>query len=84
LGGDVTVTQFKKAANAIQIGLVQSDEPDAGSVMLELTDNPLELTQWTITDAAGTQVRVGLYNTEFGMPLQPALFATPRKKERDR
>jgi outer membrane lipoprotein-sorting protein len=84
LGGDVTVTQFKKSANAILIGLVQSDEPDAGSVMLELADNPLELTQWTITDPAGTQVRVGLYNTEFGMPLQPALFATPRKKERDR
>ena len=84
LGGDVTVTTFKKAANAILIGLVQSDEPDAGSVMLELGDNPLELTQWTITDPAGTQVRVGLFNTEFGMPLAPALFATPRKKERIR
>ena len=84
LGGDVTVTQFKKAANSILIGLVQSDEPDAGSVMLELGDQPLELTQWTITDPAGTQVRVGLYNAEFGVPLEPALFATPRKKERNR
>jgi len=84
LGGDVTVTTFKKAANAILIGMVQSDEPDAGSVTLELGDNPLELTQWTITDPAGTEVRVGLFNTEFGMPLEPALFATPRKKERNR
>jgi outer membrane lipoprotein-sorting protein len=84
LGGDVTVTHFRKAAKAIQIGLVQSDEPDAGSVMLELSDQPLELTQWTITDPAGTQVRVGLYNTEFGMPLQAALFATPRRKNRER
>lgn len=84
LGGDVTVTSFSKAANAIQISMVQSDEPDAGSVALELGDQPLELRQWTITDPAGSQVRVGLYNTEFGVPLEPALFATPRKKERIR
>jgi hypothetical protein len=29
-------------------------------------------------------VRVGLYNAEFGVQLEPALFATPRKKERNR
>jgi outer membrane lipoprotein-sorting protein len=80
LGGDVTVTAFKKSANSILIGMVQSDEPDAGSVMLELGDQPLELTQWSIKDSAGTEVRVGLYNTEFGIPLSAALFATPRKQ----
>ena len=80
LGGDVTVTAFKKSANSILIGMVQSDEPDAGSVMLELGDRPLELTQWSIRDSAGAEVRVGLYNTEFGIPLSAALFATPRKQ----
>jgi outer membrane lipoprotein-sorting protein len=84
LGGDVTVTSFKKAANSILIGIVQSDEPDAGSVLLELGDKPLELRQWTITDSAGAQVRVGLYDAEFGVPLDASLFATPRKKEKDR
>jgi hypothetical protein len=84
LGGDVTVTTFKKAANVILIGMVQSDEPDAGSVMLELGDQPLELRRWTITDPAGTQVQVSLFNTEFGGALSPALFATPRKQERNR
>jgi outer membrane lipoprotein-sorting protein len=84
LGGDVTVTSFQKSANAIQIGLVQSDEPEAGSVLLEFGDRPLELRQWTITDSAGTQVRVGLYNTEFGIPLSGALFRTPKKGDRDR
>ena len=81
LGGDVTITSFQKAANAILIGLVQSDEPDAGSVLLELGDKPLELRQWTITDSAGTQVRVGLYDAEFGAPLEAALFATPKKRD---
>jgi outer membrane lipoprotein-sorting protein len=84
LGGDVTVTQFKKATNTILIGLVQSDEPDAGSVLLQLGDKPLELQQWTITDSAGSQVRVGLYNAQFGIQLENALFATPRKQERNR
>jgi outer membrane lipoprotein-sorting protein len=82
LGGDVTVTSFKKASNVIEIGLVQSDHPDAGSVVLELGDKPMELRQWTITDSSGSQVRVGLYDAEFGVQLSPALFATPRKKER--
>ncbi len=83
LGGDVTVTQFKRASGNIMIGLVQSDEPDAGSVQLEFGDKPLELRQWTITDPAGTEVRVGLYDAEFGVPLANELFATPRKKPRN-
>ena len=82
LGGDVTVTRFERAPNALLIGLVQSDEPDAGSVVLEFGDKPLELRQWTLTDPAGTEVRVGLYNSEFGMPLDAALFATPRRPDR--
>ena len=83
LGGDVTVTQFERAPGALQIGLVQSDEPDAGSVVLEFGDKPLELRQWTLIDPAGTQVRVGLYNSEFGVKLDNALFATPRSPERN-
>ena len=82
LGGDVTVTSFKRAANSILIGLVQSDHPDAGSVVLELGDKPMELRQWTITDSAGSEIRVGLYNAEFGVELSPGLFGTPRKQER--
>jgi outer membrane lipoprotein-sorting protein len=83
LGGDVTVTQFKRNSGSISIGLVQSDEPDAGSVQLEFGDKPLELRQWTIIDPAGTEVRVGLYDAEFGVPLANELFATPRKKPRN-
>lgn len=83
LGGDVTVTQFKRNSGSISIGMVQSDEPDAGSVQLEFGDKPLELRQWTITDSAGSTVRVGLYDAEFGGQLANELFATPRKKPRN-
>src|SRR5689334_16136842 len=31
LGGDVTVTNFQRGPNAFEIGIVQTDEPDAGT-----------------------------------------------------
>ena len=81
LGGDVTVTSFQRGPNVFQIGLVQTDEPDAGTVTLVLGDKPLELQQWTIVDEKGQEVRVGLYNAEFGMKLENALFRTPEKRK---
>jgi outer membrane lipoprotein-sorting protein len=84
LGGDVTVASFDRGPNAFQIGIVQTDEPDAGTVTLVLGDKPLELQQWTITDSKNQAVRVGLYNAEFGVKLENALFRTPEKKKRGR
>jgi outer membrane lipoprotein-sorting protein len=43
LGGDVTVTTFKKAANRSCLSVVQSDRAGRRLVMLELGDNPLQL-----------------------------------------
>jgi outer membrane lipoprotein-sorting protein len=81
LGGDVTITSFQRGPNVFQIGLVQTDEPDAGVVTLVLGDKPLELQQWTIVDSKNQQVRVALYNAEFGIPLENSLFRTPEKKK---
>lgn len=81
-GGNVTLTSFKRAPGAFQVGLVQSDEPDAGSVVLEFGDRPLELRQWTITDNKNQQVQVGLYDARFGVQLANELFATPQKKSK--
>jgi outer membrane lipoprotein-sorting protein len=84
LGGDVTVTSFQRGPNAFQIGMVETDEPDAGTVTLTLGDNPLELQQWTIVDQKGQEVRVGLYDAQFGMKLDNALFRTPEKQQKTR
>ena len=81
-GEDVTVISFERGPNAFRIGLVQTDNPDAGTVTLVLGDHPLELQQWTIVDQKGEEVRVGLYNAEFGMKLDNALFRTPEKASR--
>jgi outer membrane lipoprotein-sorting protein len=84
LGGDVTVASFDRGPNAFQIGIVQTDEPDAGTVTLVLGDKPLELQQWTIVDSKGQEVRVALYNAEFGVKLENSLFRTPEKKKNRR
>ncbi len=80
LGGDVTVTSLQRGPNAFQIGLAETDEPDTGTVTMILGDKPLELQQWSIVDQKGNEVRVALYNAEFGMKLDNALFRTPEKK----
>jgi len=82
LGGDVTVSSFVRGPNVFQIGIVQTDEPDAGTVTLVLGDKPLELQQWTIVDSKGKEVRVALYNAEFGVQLENKLFRTPEKKKK--
>ena len=82
LGGDVTVTRFERGPNVFQIGIVQTDEPDAGTVTLVLGDKPLELQQWTIVDNKNQEVRVALYNAEFGVQLENKLFRTPEKKRK--
>ena len=82
LGGDVTVTSFDRQPNLFQIGIVQTDEPDAGTVTLAIGDKPLELQQWTIVDNKNQAVRVALYNAEFGVELENKLFRTPEKKRK--
>ncbi|HVM84106.1 MAG TPA: outer membrane lipoprotein carrier protein LolA, partial [Candidatus Binatia bacterium] len=57
------------------------DDPEAGTVTLVLGDKPLELQQWTIVDDKGQEVRVGLYDPEFGVQLENSLFRTPEKKK---
>ncbi|TDQ84268.1 outer membrane lipoprotein-sorting protein [Dongia mobilis] len=79
-GGDVTVTAFQRAPNSFAITIRQTDDAEEGAVMLELGDRPLELRQWTVTDAKSQEVRVGLFNAQFGMDLDQQLFRVPRKR----
>jgi outer membrane lipoprotein-sorting protein len=79
LNRDITVNKIERAPGALKITIEQTDEPDAGLVSLVFRDPPLELLHWYIKDQQGQEIQVALYNTEFGVPLENALFATPRK-----
>jgi outer membrane lipoprotein-sorting protein len=78
LNRDVTVSKVERAPGALRITMFQTEEPDAGTVSLVFRDPPLELLHWYLKDAQGQEVQVALYDTEFGIELANALFATPR------
>ena len=78
----VTITNLDKRPGALRLTMHQTDEPEAGSVDLIFGDQPLELRQWTITDAGGKQARIGLFDVRLGGELPNELFKTPRKRGR--
>lgn len=80
LGGDITVTEVERAPGALRVSMYQTDEPDAGSVELVFAEDPLQLRQWTITDAQGKEVLIRLESVSYGASMANELFATPRTR----
>jgi len=77
---DVTVTGVRQGPGVLRVTMHQTDEPEAGAVTLVFSDQPLELRQWTLTDAQGREVRIGLHDVKMGGELANDLFATPRRR----
>lgn len=73
-GGDVTVTQFQEVGNVMRVSVVETAEPDAGSLTLVFTENPLALRQWIVVDQQGKTTTVSLSGLRFGVALDPRLF----------
>ena len=74
-GADVTVTSFQRVGGAtIGVTVVENAQPDAGSLTLVLTENPLTLRQWIVVDQQGKTTTVTLSDLHFGMALDPTLF----------
>ena len=73
-GGDVVVTRFEHAGGIVRVTLVEGTRPDAGSLTLVFRDNPLALVQWTVVDQQGKTTTVSLYDTQFGVALDPGMF----------
>lgn len=81
----VTVTSVRKSAGALHIALHKSDDPQTGSLQLLFTEKPFALRQWTLTDAQGVEISVTLFDTQYGIKLDPGLFAFKRRWQgRDR
>ena len=74
LSGEVTVTDVARADGELKVTLVQSDEPNQGSIQLAFAEEPLELRRWTVVDAQGQATYVVLEALETGMPLDRELF----------
>ena len=68
------VTGFGSEAGVTRVEIIQEDEPDAGSVVMTFSENPLQLRQWTVTDAQRQRTTVTLIDPEFGLALDSDLF----------
>lgn len=82
LGGDVTITGFERGTGVLRVSLVQTKEPDAGTVTLTFSDRPLELRQWSIVDPTGKRTTVALGEMRTGGPIDPNLFVFNEPKKR--
>jgi outer membrane lipoprotein-sorting protein len=73
-GGDVIVTRFEHAGGIIRVTVLESAHPDAGSLTLVLSENPLALRQWTVIDQQGKTTTINLSDLQFGVALDARLF----------
>ena len=73
-GDKLRVTRLLRGDNVLRVELEQTDQPDAGKVMLIFTDNPLQLRKWRIVDAQGDLTDTTLINPRYGVELADSLF----------
>ena len=71
---DMIVNSVSREPDLLHISLVDEDDFKAGAVTLSFTENPMQLTGWTITDPDGHQTKVSLHNHSHGLDLHKKLF----------
>jgi len=74
LSGDISVSDVKRENNTLQMSLIQTRNPLAGSLTLLLNEKPLQLMAWRIVDQQGLVTEVRLTGSEVGLPLDSNLF----------
>jgi outer membrane lipoprotein-sorting protein len=75
LSGDVKVTEVKHSGGLLQITLVQTEDPEAGSILLGFEEDPFQLKKWRITDAQGLITEVELFYMKSGVTHPVGLFS---------
>jgi chaperone LolA len=71
---DVMVTHFEHTGDVVRVTVVQTSDPNAGSLTMDFTENPMVLRQWSVVDQQGKVTTVVLSEVQFGMALDPNLF----------
>lgn len=74
LSGDVRVVEVKRAGGLLQVQLVQTGDPQAGSLTLGFSEKPFSLRKWRVVDSQGLITEVELFDLEAGIALAPGLF----------
>ena len=74
LGGDIIVTEVKRAAGLLQLTLVQAADPEAGSISLGFDESPLMLKKWRVVDPQGAITEISLADMQIDISLKDDLF----------
>jgi outer membrane lipoprotein-sorting protein len=74
LSGDVTVTDVARENGELKVTLIQTEEPNQGSIQLTFAEDPLQLRRWTVRDAQGQATYVVLDALQTGISLDRELF----------
>ncbi len=74
LSGDISVVRVERDPGVLRLHVVQTEEPEAGRVVLTLRDSPMRLSNWTVIDAQGVETRVSLLDPQFNLRLDDKLF----------
>jgi outer membrane lipoprotein-sorting protein len=80
LSGDVRVVGLDRGAETLTLHVVQTKEPDAGRLTLTFDLSPLQLRQWTVTDAQGIETRVTLVGAETNVAIGDDVFLFDSRK----
>ena len=70
----VTIKAFERRNRVIRIELVDDRNPDVGSVTLTLSEQPIELRSWSVTDSQGLKTYLALVDARFGGDINPNVF----------
>lgn len=71
---NVQVTAITRQEGMLMVSIVQTSDPGAGTLTLIFEDMPLQLKQWSTTDATGRVSNVSLVNPLTEPKFDPRLF----------
>ena len=81
LSGDLTVAESFHEDDKLVLKIIQTDEEDAGYLLLKFDENPMSLSSWTVHDAQGLTTSLELFYLKTGMkhPRDLFVFHDPAK-----
>ena len=81
MDGDIKVTDLVRKGDLLQIKMVQTSDPEAGSLTLGFTENPLSLKKWRVVDGQGliTEVELFYLKTDITHPANLFVYMDPNK-----
>ena len=74
LSGDIAVKRVTRRRGTLNFHLTQSENSDAGQLVVTLADSPLSLRGWTVIDAQGVETTVTLVGPSVNPDIPPRTF----------